>query len=205
MDKLKGVTKRLESVTAWKVMLAVVYIDKWHRLNTYEEHGAVNNGVVSIAVHRSVRLEGVTSVVAGQSDVGVGSVKLADPHGVSVSSVGTAGSDVGVVGSSGHTGSLPLEENLLAGEAEGLAAVVGDGGLAAVADDVGVQARLVGGDGRDGRVTDTAAGDLEVSGVVGGEAVGVGVVDNVQSGEVLPCETSGVCRARADVGSEISP
>jgi len=175
------------------------------RVSDSQEHGAVDNRVVSITVNRSIRLEGVTSVVASQSDGCVCSVELRNPHGVPVSTVGRSGSDVGVVGSDSKTGSLPLEKNLLACETEGLAAVARDGGLAAVADDVGVEARLVSGDGGDSGVSDAAASHLEVGGVVGREPVGVCVVHDVERGEVLPCEAGGVGRTAGDVGSEVCP
>ena len=70
---------------------------------------------------------------------------------------------------------------------------------------VDVYTALIGGDGRVGGVRGATASNLVWLGVVGREAVGVGLVVNEQSREVLPCQTSGVLRARADVWGKVGP
>lgn len=102
---------------------------------------------------------------------------------------GRGGGDVGVVGADGLSGSLPGQVDELTGEGERLRAVAGDAGRAAVAGvlvGVNVDARLIGGDGRVSRVSDALASNLVGLGVVGREAVGVGLVVDEQGREILP-------------------
>jgi hypothetical protein len=169
------------------------------------EHGVIDSWVALVDLAGG--LVSVTSVLAGNLEGSVGQVELGDPSDVG-GGAGNGVSDVGVVGADEVTGLLPGEVYEPAGEGERLRAVVGDGRAARVAGVLGavdVHAALIGGDGAVSWVGGTVTGDLEGLGVVGREAVGVGLVVNVQSREVLPCETSGVLRARADVGSKVGP
>jgi hypothetical protein len=143
-------------------------------------------------------------VGSGDGQRSVGQVELVDPgNELRSSSLGVG--NVAVVGADGKAGSVPEEVDLLAGEGKRLRAVVGDGRAAANTSDVQVDTRLVRGDGGDGRAGGAVVGALPVSGVVGVDAVDVGLVGDVQRREVLPCETGGVLGARADVRSEESP
>ncbi len=159
----------------------------------------------TIGVDRGVRLVRVPGVGARDDQGSVGHVELSNPRDEGRLAGDTAlGRDVAVVGSDGLAGSVPLEEDLLAGEGEGLRAVVADGGAAAVAGLVQVDAALVlGGDG--GRAGRAVVGALPEAGVVGRDTVDVRLVGHVQGREVLPCEACGILRAGADVGCEESP
>jgi hypothetical protein len=70
---------------------------------------------------------------------------------------------------------------------------------------VDVYTALISRNGRVSGVRGALAGNLVGLGVVGREAVGVRLVVDEQSREVLPCKTSGVLRARADVRSQVGP
>jgi len=153
------------------------------------------------------RLVGETSVLAGDLKRSVGQVQLRDPGDVG-RGAGRSVGDVGVVGADSLTGVLPSEVDELAGEGEGLSAVACDGratGVARMLGAVDVDAGLVGVDGGVSGVGDAVASYLVGLGVVGREAVGVRLVVDEQSREVLPCETGGVLGARADVRSEVGP
>jgi hypothetical protein len=149
-----------------------------------QEHGAVGGWVALVDL--AGRLVGVTRVVASDGQGSVGQVKLADPGGEH-GGASRGGGDVRVVGADSLSGSLPGQVDELAGEREGLRAVAGDTRCAAVAGvllRVDIDARLVGGDGGVSRVSDALASDLVGLGVVGREAVGVGLVHDVERGEV---------------------
>lgn len=167
------------------------------------EHGVVDDAGTTLVDFTS-GLESVTLIGASGGQRGVGKVELVNPG----DELGLAGLGIGhvaVVGANSLTGGVPSETDLLASEGEGLRAVVGDGRTAASAGNVQVDARLVGRNVSGGRVGSAVASTLPVGGVVWRDAVDISLVGNVQSREVLPCETSGVLGARADVRSEESP
>ena len=169
------------------------------------EHGVVDSWVTLVDLTSG--LVGVTSVVAGDLKRSVGQVELRDPGDEGRGASSGVG-DVRVVGTDSKAGVLPGEVDELSGEGEGLRAIAGDSRAARVSGVLGtvdVHTALISGDGRVGRVSDTVASNLMGLGVVGREAVGVGLVVDEQSREVLPCETSGVLGARADVRSEVGP
>jgi hypothetical protein len=167
------------------------------------EHGVVHDASTT-SVDLTSGLVGVTGVGTGLGDGSVGHVELVDP-GNELRLASGGGGDVAAVRTDGLAGSVPDEADLLAGEGEGLGAVVGDTRAAGDTSLVQVDAGL---DGRDvslGRVGSTVAGALPISGVVGVDAVDVGLVGDVQRREVLPCEAGGTLGAGADVRSEESP
>jgi hypothetical protein len=169
------------------------------------KHGVVDSWVTLVDLAGG--LVSVASVLAGNLERSVSQVELGDPGDVG-RGTGNGVGDVGVVGADEVTGLLPGKVDETAGEREGLRTVASDGRAARVARVLGavdVYTALIGGDGAVGWVGRTITGDFEGLGVVGREAVGVGLVVDVQSREVLPCETSGVLGTRADVGSEVGP
>jgi len=169
------------------------------------EHGTVDGWVTLVDLSSGLVCE--TSVLAGDLKGRVCQVQLADPGNVR-GGAGTGIRDVRVVGADSLTGLLPGEVDLLAGEGQGFAVVARDGraaGVTWVLGAVDVDAGLIGGDGRVRGVSDAVANYLVGLGVVGREAVGVGLVVDKQRGEVLPCETGCVLRARADVGCQVGP
>lgn len=178
---------------------------EWVRVGKSNEHGVVDSWVA--LVNLTSGLVGVTSVVASNLKRSVGQVELRDPGNEDRGASSGVG-DVGVVGADSLAGVLPGQVDELAGEGEGLRAVAGNGRAARVAgmlSTVDVYTALISGNGRVGGVRNTVAGNLVGLGVVGREAVRVGLVVNEQSREVLPCETGSVLRARANVGSEEGP
>ena len=168
-----------------------------------DEHGVVHDASTT-SVDLTSGLVGVTGVGTGLGDGSVGHVELVDPCDVLRLTSG-GGGNVAVVGPDGLARSVPDEADLLAGEGEGLGAVVGDTGAASNASLVQVDAGLNGGDVSLRRVGGAVAGTLPVGGVVGVDAVDVGLVGDVQRREVLPCEAGSALRARADVRGKESP
>jgi hypothetical protein len=167
------------------------------------EHGVVHDAGTT-SVHLTSGLVGVAGVGTGLGNGSVGHVELVDP-GNELRLTGGGGCNVAAVRTDSLAGSVPDEANLLAGEGKGLGAVVGNTGAASDTSLVQVDARLNGGDVSLCRVGSTVAGALPVSGVVGVDAVDVGLVGDVQRREVLPCEAGGALGAGADVRSEESP
>lgn len=165
-----------------------------------DEHGVVHDAGTT-SVDLTSGLVGVTGVGTGLGDGSVGHVELVDPGDVLRLTSG-GGGDVAVVGSDGLAGSVPDEADLLAGEGKRLRAVVGDTRAAGNTSLVQVDAGLDGGDVSLRGVGGAVAGALPVGGVVGVDAVDVGLVGDVQRREVLPCKASSTLGARADVGSE---
>ena len=169
------------------------------------EHGAVDSWITFVDL--TGWLIGETSVFTSDLKRSVGQVQLRDPSDKS-RGAGSGVGDVGVVGTDGETGVLPGEVDQLSREGQRLRAVARDGWAARVAGVLGavdVHTALVSRDSRVGGVSDAAASNLVRLGVVGREAVGVGLVVDEQSREVLPCKTSGVLGAGADVGSKVGP
>ena len=98
--------------------------------------------------------------------------------------------DIAVVWSDCLARVVPLEEKLLAGERQWLSLVVRDSRTATISGNVQVLAGRASGEGRIGWVGGAATSNLKVLGVVRVNAVDVGIVDDVQSWDVLPCESS---------------
>ena len=107
------------------------------QISQQDSHGTVDDSVV--AVHEALRLVCVAGVVTGDSERRIRQVQLLTPCD-ELGCAGAGSCDVGVIWSHALTGGVPLEENLLAWEAEGLGSVVGDGWTAAVAGHVEVLA-----------------------------------------------------------------
>lgn len=168
------------------------------------EHRAVNERS-AILVHRSVGLVGVARVRTGDCQRRVGRVELRHPHHVGWIASNTAlAGDVAVVGPDQLARAVPLEKNLLAGERQRLRTVTADGRAAAVTSHVQVDAALV--LRRDGRRAGSAVvGPFPEASIVGRDTVDVGLVRDVERREVLPCQTSSVLGARADVRREVGP
>lgn len=169
------------------------------------EHSVVDSWLALVDL--ASRLVSETSVLASDFKRGVSQVELADPSNVR-GGTGRSVRNVRVVGADSLTGVLPGEVDELAGEGEGLSAVTCNGGTARVTWVLGavdVDAGLVGRDGGVSWVSDAVTGYLVGLGVVGREAVGVRLVVDEQRREVLPCETSSVLGAGADVGSKVGP
>ena len=107
-------------------------------------------------------------------------------------------SDVGVVGANCKTGGIPFEENLLAGEAEGLGLVVGNARSTTMSSNIQVltASRDIG----DRRVSDPRANILAaiLSSVIGRVAVDVGIIQDVEGREVLPCSINHRVSVRSD-------
>lgn len=172
------------------------------RVGQRDEHGAVDSWVALVDL--ASRLVRVPSILARAHQRRVREVQLRHP-GDELRGARRRRGHVRVVGSDGLPGRIPGEVYLAAGEGQGLGAVARDGRAAVVPGDVEVDAGLVGGDVGARRVRGAVADHLPGSGVVGGEAVGVGLVGDVQGGEVLPCETRGVLRAHGNVRREVGP
>lgn len=186
----------------------------------------------------------LVSEAAARSSQGkraVGQVQLLRPADPGRSTHGGGGGDVGVVGSNCFSWGIccrlvtvytetvdrvehtPFEQDLLAGERERLGLVVRDLGVAAITGGVGVEAAL--GDVGDRRVSDTLAGYFTsiLGGIIWRVAVDVGVVQNVENGElsgvrkashssfrgmnihVLPRQSRLVCWAIRDVRGKHRP
>lgn len=163
----------------------------------HDSHGAVDDTFTII--HVAQGLVCIAGVVASHRQRRVGQVQLLTPAN-ELWCPGCRGSDIGVIGTHGQAGCFPLEEDLLAWEGERLRLVVGDCWSATVAGDVEVLttatgkvgARWVGNAGANSLTT-------VLCGVVGRVAVDVGVVQDAEGWEVLPCETGSVLGAVADV------
>jgi len=168
------------------------------------DEGGLVDDTGTASVDLTSGLVGVTLVLAGDGERSVGEVELVDP-GNELRSASLGVGDVAVVRADSSARSVPKEADLLAREGKRLRAVAGDGRAATNTGDVQVDTRLVSRNVSDGRAGGAVVGALPVSGVVGVDAVDVGLVGDVQRREVLPCETGGVLGARADVRSEESP
>lgn len=163
--------------------------------------GTVDSWVAGIGAH--VGLDGVGRISAYVQEGSVGDVQLADPQG-ELGSSGHGGGDVAVVGTDRLAGVVPGEEDLAAGVGERVGAVVGDGRRAVDANLGGVAAELLRRDaGRVERVHYVAQGLVPDGGAV--DADGVGLVVDVEGGEVLPDQTGLVGRAGGDVGGDVGP
>jgi hypothetical protein len=172
------------------------------RVGDSDEHGVVGSRVALEDLGRW--LVGEARVCAVHHQRRVGEVQLRHPRNEGRRS-GGGRSDIGVVGANSLTGGVPGEVHHLSREGQRLRAVARNGRSTAVASNVHVDARLISGNQRVAGVDSTIANNLVRLSVVGREAVGVGLVDDVKSRKVLPCETGVVLRARADVGSQIRP
>jgi len=169
------------------------------------KHGVVDSWLALVDLTSWLVSE--TSVLTSDLERGVCQVQLRNPSDVG-RGTGRSVGDVRVVGANSLTGVLPGEVDELAGEGEGLSAVTCDGRAARVARVLGavdVDAGLVGVNGGVSGVSYAVTSYLVGLGVVGREAVGVRLVVDEQSREVLPCETGSVLGARADVRSEVGP
>lgn len=132
-----------------------------------DEHGSVDNGGTA-TVDLTSGLVGVTGVVGGLDERGVGQVELSNPgNELRLTSDGVDRSGVAVVGTDSKTGSIPGEVDLLTGEGKRLRAVAGDGGATAVTSNVQVLAALLLGEGGDAGVRSAVTDNLEGGGVVG--------------------------------------
>lgn len=108
-----------------------------------DEHGAVDD-LLAVLVHGGVGLVSVTSVRAGHRQRRVGKVELGGPsnEGRLASDVGDRG-DVAVVGADRLAWGVPFQQDLLAREGQRLRSVPRDGGTAAVASLVQVDAAVI--------------------------------------------------------------
>lgn len=171
-----------------------------------DEHGTVDDWVTLVNITGRVVREALVLTSDGQ--LSVGGVQLAGPEYPLGCSVPGDRADVGnvrVVGADSLARQVPSKVDLLTREAQRLRSVAGDGRTTAVAGDVQVDAALILRDVGDGRVGSAVADALVVGGVVGGPAVGVRLVHDVKSWEILPRDTGVVLGARRDVRSEESP
>ena len=166
-----------------------------------KEDGAVDSRVAIKSA--DIGLDGVGAVALDVLKRRVSDVELRDPSG-ELGGAGLGVGNVAVVGADGLAGLVPLEEDLAAGIRERHGAVAGDAGRARDAGRVGLGAVVVlldvlvrgrVGIGARGLVPDIGAVDTE----------GVGLVQDGESGIVLPHETGVVLGAGRDVGSEESP
>jgi len=179
--------------------------EKRIRVGNCNKHGIVDSGVSLIDF--AGRLVCVASVVAGDCKRCVGQVELGDP-GDKLGGASRGGGDVAVVRANSLAGLLPCKVEEPAREGEWLRTITGDAGrtrVTGVLGGVDVDARLVANDGGVGRVCDAFASDLVRRGVVGSDAVGVGLIVNGECWEVLPCETRSILWAGADVGRQVCP
>lgn len=137
--------------------------------------------------------------MAGKSET----YQLSDPnHKLRSASAGRG--DVRVVGSDRFTRALPAKEDLASRERQRDAAVLADGRAAIGAGNGRVEAAIAGWhDRRVGRVG--AGGGLSVAGIVGVDPGRIRLVQDRQSGEVLPRKPGLIGRALADVRRKQSP
>ena len=169
----------------------------------HDSHGAVDDAI--LPVHETRRLVGIPRVVAGRCELRVCQVELRAPRDKS-RRARRCRSHVRVVGPNSLAGSVVLEQHFLTRETQGLGLVARDSDVAVIA--TGIESLAApSGEVRDRRVSDAFADVLGavLGGVVGRVAVDVGVVKDVQGGEVLPCEAGGVLRAGGDVGGKHGP
>ena len=161
--------------------------DKEVGVGKEDGHGTVDDTI--IAVDEALWLEGVASVFTSHGQWCVREIELLTPCN-ECGSASTSRSDVGVVGANGKTGGIPFEENLLAGEAKRLRLVVGNAWSTAISSNVQVLAAF--GDIGDRRISDTRASLLAtvLSSIIGRVAVDVGIVQDMEGREVLPCSTN---------------
>ena len=148
--------------------------DKEVSVSKEDGHGPVNDTI--IAVDKALWLEGVAGVVASDGQWCICEIQLLTPCN-ECGSTSRGRGDVGVVGANGLTGSIPFEENLLAGEAERLRLVVGNAWSTAISSNVEVLTASAGDIGD--RWVSNARANRRV-------AVDVGVVQDVEGREVLP-------------------
>lgn len=166
------------------------------------KHGTIDSWVSNVDLVRG--LVAPSGVGASKLERGISEVQLSDPSN-ELRRLGRGGGDIAVVGADTHAGLLPLKEDLAAGESEGLGPVAGDSRGAVVADSGVADAGLSLGEVGDAGISDTLADELHGLGVVGGDAVGVGVVQDAESREVLPRDAGVILRAGRDVRSQKSP
>ena len=172
------------------------------RIRQRNERRPVNRRVA--LVHLARRLVCVTRVIPRRHERRVRQVELRHPSD-ELRRARSSVSHVRVVGANGLAGRIPGEVHLTAGEGQRLGAVARDGWAARVPRCVYVDAGLVGGDVGAGGVRGAVSDGLPRGGIIWREAVRVGLVHDVQGGEVLPRETGRVLRAGADVRREVSP
>lgn len=156
------------------------------RISKSDEHGIIGHWITLVDLTSG--LVSVSSVVTSDLEWGVRQVELTDP-GNELGLTGAGGSDVGVVGANSLSGRLPGQVEELAGEGKRLRVVAGDTRGARVSWmllGVDIDTALIRGDGRVAGVGNAVAGDLVRLGVVGREAVGVGLVVDEQGREILP-------------------
>mgnify|MGYP003624082379 CR=1 FL=1 len=175
------------------------------RVGERDEHGVIGHWVTLVDLASG--LVGITSVVTGDLERSVSQVELVDPGNES-GSTSRCCCNVGVVGANSQTRVLPSQVEELAGEGKRLGAVACDTGCTGVSRMLGrvdIDTTHLFGDGGVAGVCDAAAGDLVGLGVVGREAVGIGLIVDEQRREVLPRETSGVFWTLADIRSKVGP
>jgi hypothetical protein len=163
---------------------------EWVGISKSDEHSVVGHWVTLVDLTSG--LVGETRVVASDLQRSVGQVELANP-GDELGCTGRGGGYVGVVGANSLSGHLPGQVEELAREGERLRVVAGNARSARVArvlSSVDVDTALLLGDGGVAGVSNAVARNLVGLGVVGREAVGVGLVVDEQSWEILPCQTS---------------
>jgi len=162
------------------------------RVGKRNEHGVVGHWVA--LVNLASRLVGETRVVASNLERSVGQVELVNPCD-ELRCTGRGGGHVGVIGSNSLSWQLPGQVKELAGERKRFGAVASNARgtrVAGMLSRVDVDAALIFSNGRVTGVSDAISGDLIGFCVIGRDAIGVGLVVDVQDREILPCETSGV-------------
>ena len=97
----------------------------------YDSHSTINNTIS--AIHKSLWLERIPTIIARQSERAVRQIQLLRPtHELGCTSAG--GGHIAVIRTDGLAWCVPLEEHFLTWEGEGFGFVMADGGTAAVAD-----------------------------------------------------------------------
>lgn len=167
-----------------------------------QEHRVIDGWVSGI--DRDIRLKRVATIGSGLRQRCERGVQLRHPHGERrIWSCGRR--DIRIVGSNSLTGRVPFEKDLLARERQRLRSIAGDGSIAVKASHVAVSAILTSRQGRIGWRTNRASDGLVRCCLIWMKAVDVGIVDDMERGEILPGQSRCPSWTRYDIRCEIGP
>lgn len=150
------------------------------------------------------RLIGISLILSCYLQLGIGQVQLRQPsHERGLARC--RGSDVAVVRPNGTTWLIPGKLDFAPGECERIVLVARNGGSAIITRDIVVDTGLARWDCRIAWITSAVSDNFPCCGSIGVDAVGVGLVDHMQVGEVLPDQPSVVRRAGRNVLGQQCP
>ena len=175
------------------------------RIRQRNKHRPIDRRITLVRAH--IRLNGHTRIPADIGQRRVREVELRNPSD-KLRRAGRGRCNVAVIGTDGLAGRFPLELHDAARVGERDGAVVCDCGTAAGANFCAVDAALAGGHGGGGERVGAALRELDClvqTRLACVRAGGVGLVEDLESREVLPGEAGLVGGAGGDVGCKESP